>query len=180
MACTTITLKGLNAICKEGQGGVKKAWLVPFEDILDTDITIDPDTQLITIDTAAVAKFKCFAFRRGAASFTLTGNVNENAANSVSSELTMDFLKMDPVKRLEMQALIAGGTRIVVEDSNGVMHLMGLTYPCEMSNFTGETGTAQTDPNHYSISLSDTDEYISYMLDEDTKTAIRAILPPTA
>lgn len=179
MACTPITLKGINAICKEGKGGVTRVWVAPFEDIEAEAITVDEATQTISIKEEAIAKLVAYGFRRNSASFTQTLEVNENAGNTINAELTLDFLKQDAVKRLEISALLAGATRVIVEDANGVMHLMGYTYPVEASAATVETGTAISDANHYSITLSDQDDKLAYILDEDTAKKVSAIKPTT-
>lgn len=179
MACTPITLKGLNAICKEGKGGVTRVWVAPFEDI-DADMLVADDTTgTIDVKDEAVAKLKAYAFRRNSASYTQTLEVNENSGNTFTAELTLDFLKQDATKRLEISALLAGATRVIVEDANGIMHFMGYTYPVEASAGVAETGTAVTDANHYNITLQDQDDKLSYILDADSVARVSAIVPPS-
>lgn len=174
MACKSVTLSGLNAICKEGKGGVVKVWLAPFDATDAKDIVVS-DENTVTIPADG---FKCYAFRRNSASLTSTLEVNENAGNTYTTELTMDFLKQDATKRLEISAVLASASRAIVRDANGIYHLLGSTYPVEASAATVETGTAVADANHYSITLSDTDDHLPYILDEDSAAAIEAILPP--
>jgi len=173
MACQSFTLNGLNAICKEGKGGILKVWIAPFD-----NVTFVPDASDNTISIADVSAFKCYAFRRNSASATTTGAYNENAGNTQGTDLTLDFLKQDAVKRLEIEALLKSSTRAIYKDANNVYHFIGATYPVEPNANEVATGQAMTDPNHYSITLHDEDDHLPYLLDASTAERIETILPP--
>lgn len=173
MACNSFTLNGLNATCKEGKGGILKVWLAPFDDVEYT-----PDASNNTISIADVQAFKCYAFRRNSASATTTGQYNDNAGNTQATDLVMDFMKQDAVKRLEISALLQSATCAIYKDANNVYHFIGATYPVEPNANEAATGQAITDPNHYSITLHDEDDHLPYILDASTAAAIEAITPP--
>jgi len=98
MACTSYTLSGLNASCKNSIGGVDKIWLADSDSV---PWTIDSSTKQIKPD--ATTAFKLYKLRRGAASATSNWVVNENNAYS-QTDLTMNIGK--PIKNLKNLALI--------------------------------------------------------------------------
>ena len=57
---------------------------------------------------------------------------------------------------MEVSALLLGQVSVIVVDSNGNFQCLGCTEAVECSESTGEIGAAKTDPNRYSITLSDT------------------------
>lgn len=148
-SCTSYTLKGLNAGCKDSVGGVAKIWLADFEAV---NWTIDASTHLATPD--ATSAFKVYNLRRGAASMTSTLTVNDNAGSYFSTEVAMQFLKMENAKRLEVMAMLMGQCTGVVKDRNGKYWAIGVENPLEGSAGTGETGTAASDANQYSVTIS--------------------------
>lgn len=140
-SCTSYTLSGLNAGCKDSVGGVAKVWLADFSEIR---WTIDSN-HLATPD--ATTSFKVYNLRKGAASMTSTLAVNDNAGSYFTTEVAMQFLKMENAKRLEVMAMLMGQCTGVVKDRNGKYWAIGVENPLEGSAGTGETGTAASDAN---------------------------------
>ena len=170
-SCTSYTLKGLNAGCKDSVGGVAKIWLADFEAV---NWTIDASTHLATPD--ATTAFKVYNLRRGAASMTSTLTVNDNAGSYFSTEIAMQFLKMENAKRLEVMAMLMGQCTGVVKDRNGKYWAIGVENPLEGSAGTGETGTGASDANQYSVTISvDDAELPREITDETTITALEDI-----
>ena len=63
--------------------------------------------------------------------------------------------KMETSKRVAMVALVQSEAMAVVLDSNGKYWFLGYDNPLVVSAGTGETGTAKSDPNHYTVTLQD-------------------------
>lgn len=149
MACTSAALKGLVADCETSMGGVKAVWLAPAD-------TFKPTVSGDTITSGTTTGFKYFYFRKGAASMTSTLNVDAaNGINYVSTELVMNFTKMDTTKRVEMSALALNDMEAIVEDSNGKYWFLGFDEPITATAGSGQTGQAKTDGNFYSITITD-------------------------
>lgn len=174
MSCTTYTLKGLNAICKEGKGGLMKVWLAPFDEVEYT-----PDASNNTIEIQDVSNWKCYAFRANSASATSTFNANDNGGDTWATDLVMDFLKQDAVKRLEIEAVTKSAVCAIYKDANKVYHFIGATFPVQTGAGEAATGQAMSDANHYNITLHDEDDHLPYLLDASTAERIEAIEPPT-
>lgn len=170
-SCTSYTLSGLNAGCKDSVGGVAKVWLADFEAV---KWTIDASTHLATPD--ATTAFKVYNLRKGAASMTSTLTVNDNAGSYFTTEVAMNFLKMENAKRLEVMAMLMGQCTGVVKDRNGKYWAIGVENPLEGSAGTGETGTAASDANQYTVTISvDDAELPREITDNETITALEAI-----
>jgi hypothetical protein len=170
-SCTSYTLSGLNAGCKDSVGGVAKVWLADFSEV---SWTIDSTSHLATPD--ATTAFKVYNLRKGAASMTSTLTVNDNAGSYFTTEVAMNFLKMENAKRLEVMAMLMGQCTGVVKDRNGKYWAIGVENPLEGSAGTGETGTAASDANQYTVTISvDDAELPREITDATTIAALEAI-----
>lgn len=172
MNCTSYTLSGLNAGCKDSVGGVAKIWLAD-----QASQTWTVDTTTLTIKPSSTSAFKVYNLRKGAASMTSTLTVNDNAGNYFTTEVTINFLKMETSKRLEVMAMLMGQTSGIVKDNNGKYWAVGINNPLEGSAGTGETGTASSDANQYSVTISVDDAELPYEItDASTLSALEAIV----
>ena len=172
MNCTSYTLSGLNAGCKDSVGGVAKIWLAD-----QASQTWTVDTSTLTIKPSSTSAFKVYNLRKGAASMTSTLTVNDNAGNYFTTEIAINFLKMETSKRLEVMAMLMGQTSGIVKDNNGKYWAVGINNPLEGSAGTGETGTASSDANQYSVTISVDDAELPYEItDASTLSALEAIV----
>lgn len=168
MNCTSYTLSGLNAGCKDSIGGVAKIWLADYDSVEWTvsEGVIAPD---------ATTGFKVYKLRRGAASMTSNWQVNDNNSYC-QTDLAMNFAKMETAKRVEVMAMLLGQTTGVVKDNNGKYWALGVDRPLEANAGTGETGTATSDANQYTVTLQDESaEYPYEITDSSTIAALEAI-----
>ena len=169
--CTSYTLSGLQAQCKDSIGGVAKIWLADFE-----AVKWNFEGTSYTPSTDDSSAFKVYNLRKGTASMTSTLTVNDNAGSYFTTEVAMNFLKMENAKRLEVMAMLMGQCTGVVKDRNGKYWAIGVENPLEGSAGTGETGTAASDANQYTVSISvDDAELPREITDNETITALEAI-----
>lgn len=144
--------------CQGNIGGVKRVWIANY---VDSPVVVSEsgDTEgVITGFTTGVTTggtFYEFKFRKNTASMTSTINVSDNGSSYVSTELNMVFSRMDADKRAAMMSLLLSESMIVVEDCNSVLWFLGETNPVSVSQGDGQTGTAKSDNNAYSITLLD-------------------------
>ena len=107
---------------------------------------------------------------------TSTLTVNDNAGSYFTTEVTMNFLKMENAKRLEVMAMLMGQCTGVVKDRNGRYWAIGMENPLEGSAGTGETGTAVSAANQYTVTISvDEPELPREITDGEIITALEAI-----
>lgn len=116
---------------------------------------------------ASTAKFKKYAIRRETAQMTST--LNSTPAQNlsyVSTELVLQFNKMDTAKRVEISALALGELVIIVKDSNGTYWYLGYDEPVLATAGDGVTGTARGDANAYHITFTDNAKEYPYEVDD--------------
>ena len=152
MACNQ-TISGIVQDCATSKGGVAEVYLANYEDVTDVTVT---DNKVTGITMASGKKFKRYYFRPGTSSMTSTLTIDNAAGvNFVQTLLTMLYSRMETTKRVEMSALAVNDLRAIVKDANGVFWLLGEEEPVIANAGDGQTGTAKTDANRYSITLED-------------------------
>ena len=175
MPCTQ-TLSGLAKDCAGNIGGIKAVYLANFEDVSAVTIT-DGKVSGITMVTPAsgtAPTFKKYNFKPGTGSMSSTLNKDVAAGTSyVSTDLVLQFNRMETTKRVEMTALSQGELMAIVQDSNGLFWLLGRTEPLVASAGDGQTGTARADGNRYTLTLQDNDESFPY---EVVASAVEAVI----
>lgn len=149
MACAK-TLTGLTQDCENSKGGIKKVWVT----------TDDPKAK---VESGAIngfdntsAAWHEYNFKKNTGSMTSTLNVDiANGINYVSTEVILQFNKMDTTKRIEMSALAVNDVYMIVLDSNGIYWYLGYDEPVTATAGTSQTGQNKTDGNFYNITLTD-------------------------
>lgn len=172
MSCASLGLAALDSRCDTSAGGVREVYVGDFGAV----IPAAPSAGLISTASLAsgASKLVIFRFRPGSASMDTTANVdNDNGSSYVTTSVNMVFTKMESAKRVQMQALLAGGAMAIVLDNNGKYWLLGKDYPVQTSALTGATGQALSDANQYSITLLDTSMELPY---EMAKAAITSTI----
>ena len=165
MACSTLVAGITFDPCAKSMGGIKRVLLANADDVDTDNITFDADGQITSIpfrpgdpdDPTSPPNHKFFEFsiRKNTGSMTSTLNVDDNTGASVSTDLVMDWREMEYEKRKAMSAFLQGEFVAIVQDANKHDWFLGYNLPCTASAGTGETGTANTDANHYSITIND-------------------------
>lgn len=152
MACSQ-TLEGIPQDCAPSMGGIVEAYIANFDDV--ASVTVQ-DGQINAITMADAAKFKKYYFKPGTSNFTSTLNVDPaNGVNYVSTDIVLLFSRMETAKRVEVAALSVGDLVMIVKDANGKYWYFGYDEPVTATAGDGQTGTARTDGNRYSITLQD-------------------------
>lgn len=156
MSCKSFALSGIALGCKDNLGGLKEVYIAKSADV--TAVTLNTEeSQIATITMKESAKFRTYKFRKGTASMTSTASSDEAIGNfSVTTELGLQFSKMETSKRLEIMALCLEDVVVIAQDFNGRYWYLGFDFPVSATAATGVTGTAATDLNGYTITLSDT------------------------
>lgn len=177
MACSA-TLLGLPKDCDKSMGGVAAIWLAPYEENAATVST--GGTEVVNLNTAYTETFKKYYFKKGNASMTSTLNVDAtNGTNYVSTELLLQFNKMETKKRTEISALSNYDIMAIVKDANGKYWFLGKDLPLLASAANGQTGQARTDGNFYTITLVDESNDWPFELSTTAIEAIEQIDYPT-
>lgn len=159
MSCASLSLAALDSRCDTSTGGVKEVYIGAFGDLTPGT----PSAGLISALTLAGSKLVIFRFRKGAATMEATANIDaDNGSAYVTTTIAMNFTKMESAKRVQIQALIAGGAMCIVLDNNGKYWLLGYDAPLDCSAASGSSGTGWGDANQYSITLTDTSRELPF------------------
>jgi hypothetical protein len=175
MSCKSFALSGIAIPCKDLLGGIKEVYIVKSADVTSKTLNTE-ESQIATIVLAESAKFKTYKFRKGTASMTSTASSDDTIGNfSVSTELALQFSKMETSKRLEIMALCLEDVEIIVLDWNGKYWYLGYDFPVTATTATAETGTASSDFNGYKVTLTDSSREFPFEVPEDAiKSLIQA------
>ena len=165
MACNSYTLAGLNNICKESSfGGIKEVLVAQYDDI--SAVTLDASAQTIaSIVMVEGKKFAQYKLLKNTGGLTSTLNTSETSSSYFTNEVTLQFMKMETAKRLEIMALMMSACAVIVKDANNKYWYLGKDNYVECSAGSAQTGTASSDANHYELTLSDTSAELPYEVD---------------
>ena len=166
------TLSGLTRDCSSNMGGIVEALIANYDDV--TGVTV-ADGIITVISMASAAKFKRYSFAKNTGS--LTSNYNIDAASGVkyvTTDLLLQFNRMETAKRVEITALALGDLAIIVKDANGKYWYLGKDEPVNASAGDGQTGTARGDANRYTITLQDESQEMPYEVDSSIVEALVA------
>ena len=159
MSCVQ-TLSGLARDCNSNMGGIIEALIAPFDDVTAVTLT---DGIITAITMASSKKFKKYNFNKNTGNLTSTYNIDPaSGVRYVTSDLLLQFNRMETTKRVEITALAMSDLAVIVKDANGKYWYLGKDEPVNASAADGQTGTARGDVNRYSITLQDTSLQMPY------------------
>ena len=159
MSCTQ-TLSGLAKDCSANMGGIVEALIAPYDDV--TAVTITSDV-ISAITMASGKKFKVYHFAKNTGNLTSTYTIDPaSGVKYVSSDLLLQFNRMQTTARVEITALALADLVVIVKDANGKYWYLGKDEPVNASAGDGQTGTARGDANRYTITLHDESKEMPY------------------
>lgn len=164
--CTGLpySFEGMNVMCKEPSfGGIKEVLIANYDDIAST--TVDSETNLLTPTMVSGKKFAQYKLLKSTSGLTSTLNTSETTPPYFTNEVTLQFMKMETAKRMEIMALMLSACVVIVLDANGKYWYLGKDNYVEASAGTATTGTASSDANHYELTLSDTSTELPFEVD---------------
>ena len=151
MSCTSYTLKGITNDCSTSKGGIREIYIADWQKDI---FTVGDSAGTVTALKSETQWYKYY-IKKNTSSFTSTATIDlANGVNFVSTELALVFTKMETNKRIEMSALLLNDVAVLVIDANGKAWCLGKDNPVNATAGTGETGTAATDGNKYTITLT--------------------------
>lgn len=171
MSCNQI-LNGLARDCQPSMGGIVEAHAINKEYVAKIEET-EGKISAITLEDSQ--KFKSFYFNRNTGSMTSTYTLDPSTGvRYVTTDLVLQFNRMETAKRIEMTALAQNELVLIVKDANGKYWLLGKDEPVMATAGEGMTGTARGDRNGYGITLQDTSLEMPFEVDETIVSALIA------
>ncbi len=141
--------------CKDQIGGLNAIYFLNFD---DATFTLDSDgLASVTETTPNAYKYDL----RGTSTFeqSLTSS-RENGTTFVEQTLTVSLKKQDSTTHKEVKLLAYGRPKVLVEDNNGNVFVMGHEYGSEM-NATSSTGAAMGDKSGYELTFVATEKVLA-------------------
>lgn len=167
MGCNSHTISGLAGSCESSMGGVLEVYINHRDNISGVEVSGSKITGITLTTTESVDKFQVYNFKRNTANATQTYNIDPaNGVNFVTTDLNLVFSKQDTQKRVEITTLALDDLAVIYKDANQKYWYMGKDEPVQASAAGGETGTARTDGNRYTITLQDNSLELPYEVDE--------------
>lgn len=164
------TLSGLAKDCAANMGGIVEALIANYDDVSAKTVT---EGKITAITMATGAKFKRYNFAKNTGSMTSTYTFDQAAGvKYVTTDLVLLFNRMETTKRVEISALALADLVIICKDANGKYWYLGNDEPVTASAGDGQTGTARSDSNRYSITLQDNSLEMPYEVDESVIASI--------
>lgn len=169
MACNQ-TLSGLVKDCSPSMGGITEVLLANREDVSAVTAV---SGKISEITMASSAKFKRYTFARNTGSMTSTYTIDQaSGVKYVTTDLLLQFNRMETAKRVEISALAVNDLVAIVEDANGIYWYLGYDEPVNASAGDGQTGTARGDANRYTITLQDNSKEMPMEVDSTIVPAL--------
>lgn len=141
--------------CKDQIGGLNAIYFLNFD---DATFAVDADgLATVTETTPNAYKYDL----RGTSTFeqSLTSS-RENGTTFVEQTLTVSLKKQDSTTHKEVKLLAYGRPKVLVEDNNGNVFVMGHEYGAEM-NATSSTGAAMGDKSGYELTFVATEKFLA-------------------
>lgn len=151
MSICECILTGIPKDCVTAPGGIDRMWVACYNDITAKTVTDGVITQI----TAADDSFKAYEFDVETGSFTVTATKQGRRTVNYTTDIAVQFYKMDTPKSIEFNALAVNDTVAIVLDSAGTYWYFGFNRPLYLSAGTAQTGVAMSDVNGYNITLQD-------------------------
>jgi hypothetical protein len=175
MSCAISTGRALS--CKDSIGGLKAVYFVNYEDIDVADITYDvTNTDVIDtiVSTGSVTAYKYDL--KGASTFEqAVTSSRENGTTFFEQTLNLTFTKLDKATHKQLKLIAWGRPRVLVEDYNGNVFLMGLEHGAEVSGGTIVSGAAMGDLSGYTLTLTAQEKAPANFLDGTLASANFAV-----
>lgn len=169
MACTQ-TLAGLARDCSSNKGGIVAVYIANQADVSSLTVTTG---KITAITMASGKKFKTYSFAKNTGNLTSTYTFDTTSGvKFVTSQLLLQFNRMETTKRVELTALALGDLAVICKDANGLYWYLGYEEPVNASAGDGQTGTARSDANRYTITLEDNSSEMPYEVDADAITSV--------
>jgi len=169
MPCTQ-TLSGLVKDCAANMGGIVEVLIANYADVSSVAVS---DGMIGTITMAQSAKFKRYNFAKNTGSLTSTYTLDPaSGVKYVTTDLLLQFNRMETAKRVEITALALGDLAVICKDANGKYWYLGKDEPVNASAGDGQTGTARSDANRYTITLEDNSLEMPFEVDASIVDAL--------
>jgi len=166
---------GFTKGCKDNMGGIRKVWLTNKDGINEVTPAVGStsplDEGIITAITMAGSPAAVFyEFTPNKDSSNWVENIQSNVQNGTiayEQVLTLMFAKNEATKRNQIKLLGQAELVAIVLDKNGLYWYLGEENGLELTGGSSASGTAMTDMNGWTLTLSGSERNPAREVDED-------------
>tara|TARA_R100000544_G_scaffold36995_1_gene26687 strand:+ start:1178 stop:1699 length:522 start_codon:yes stop_codon:yes gene_type:complete len=171
MACTSLSAGRLE-VCKDTVGGLAAVYFINFE---DTTFSVDASTGLATESGNNPDAYKYDL--RGVSTFEQNLQTSrENGTTFVEQTLTVSLKKQDSTTNKEVKLLAYGRPRVLIEDNNGNVFVMGHEYGAELTTAATSSGAAMADKSGYEMSFVASEKVLAPFTQEVLATTYNIVV----
>lgn len=156
-------LRGLpQSTCEVNLAGIRKAYIANYENV--SAVSVDTSAYTVTsISMATGGKFYAYNFAKQTGSLTSTlTKAEENGTRYYLNQAGLQFNKMEARKHLEMSALCADPTAVIILDNNGKYWYLGYDSYVSATEGTVQSGQSFDDMNGYTLTLQAQSAYLPF------------------
>lgn len=171
MACDLTTGRAIG--CYDFVGGVKAAYFTT-EDL--GDITFDVTNPEAIMTFSGAPEF--FQYDLDGVANTFTSPMTKTVGNGTkfyAQTFTMSLAKMEPLTRNEFDLLMSAKPKIILEDYNGQLFLLGLTSGTDATAGDMQSGGARGDFNGYTATFVAEERKPVYFLAGDIESTTATV-----
>lgn len=173
MNCNSVVLNGINLGCKDNMGGIKEVYIILDEKLPENPFTLT-EGMITEIDETSHSFWKRYAFRKQTGSMTSTLTTDDAVGtNYWTTEVSLQFTKMETSKQIEISALCMANTKVIVLDSNNKYWLLGFDNPVTCTSATAQSGQNFGDLNGYQLTLTDMSKDVLYEVSESAMAVLK-------
>lgn len=167
MSCTCNSLKAISTTCGESSvGGIKRVIVACANDVTITPKTGDGNEGLADVTIESGKKTYQISFRKQSSSFSSEYTLDDvNGVKFVTTTAEIVVAKMNLARRNAIEGLLDSEVVAFVEDMNGNYWVMGAENVVTATACTFTSGTAASDANNFTITLTDISSRLPYALD---------------
>ena len=170
MACTSLSAGRLE-VCKDTVGGLAAVYFINFE---DAEFSIDA-AGLASEDGNVPSAYKYDL--RGTSTFEQNLQTSrENGTTFVEQTLTVSLKKQDSTTNKEVKLLAYGRPKVLVEDNNGNVFVMGHEYGAELTTAATSSGAAMGDKSGYEMTFVASEKTLAPFTTETLSTAYNIVV----
>lgn len=166
--------------CASNKGGLKTTvWATNRSNLLiskekDSDQEETGYATLVWADGKGPSDMVSYSFRKQSSGLTSEGTFDDaNGVSFFTNNLALVFARQNVEKRLAIQALaLQEDLAVIVEDANGEIHFLGMDDSVTTTAAGANTGTAASDANNYTITLTDISNELPYLVKPETLEAL--------
>ena len=162
--------------CTGNKGGIYTEVIIASRDALNAyregnedGSTPNAETGFAVLTLPETAYY--IKFRKNSSSLTSEGTFDEaNGVYFFTNNLNLVIARQDVAKRTAIQALaLASDLAVLVKDGNNQVQFLGMDDTVSCTALTATTGTASTDGNNYTMTLTDTSNELPYYVVEKSE-----------